>query len=429
LRILGLDIGGANIKGAVVISKGARARLKSQFSLPFELFRDKAALADKLAFLRKKIKPEMVALTMTGELCDNFSNRSAGAKWILGCAQKSFAGLAIKVVDNKGELTTMSQARRQPMAVASANWAATARWVAANGLRHGVVIDIGSTTTDILPIKDGAPACRGVDDFSRAREGELVYTGYLRTHAAMVAHEITIQGRKMDSCPEYFAIMGDAHLLSGEMGPREYTCATPDGGPKTKQGAARRLCRIVMADLEQLGMESGKEIADQIVAAQTNRLERALAGIIQRTGLDNSASILAIGAGAGVYGKMIQSRFAMKVLAGLAGVVAKSINPAFCTAMLAHGSAGLHQSSPEPTDWRVYLLSCADGTYYCGATNDIDRRMERHNRGIGSRYTRSRLPVSLVATSRGMTRGEALSLEAMVKKEKRQEKAAVINNY
>lgn len=66
--------------------------------------------------------------------------------------------------------------------------------------------------------------------------------------------------------------------------------------------------------------------------------------------------------------------------------------------------------------WLVYLLECRDGSFYCGATNNLEKRIHSHSKGQASRYTRGRLPVHLVAQSMPMAKGEALSLEANIKK-------------
>jgi len=79
--------------------------------------------------------------------------------------------------------------------------------------------------------------------------------------------------------------------------------------------------------------------------------------------------------------------------------------------------------------WLVYLLLCGDGTYYCGATNGLERRIMLHNKGAASRYTRGRGPVTLVTASRPLAKGEALSLEARVKKARREAKPGLILNY
>ena len=72
--------------------------------------------------------------------------------------------------------------------------------------------------------------------------------------------------------------------------------------------------------------------------------------------------------------------------------------------------------------WSVYLLRCAGGSRYCGATNDLPRRLAAHDAGKGSKYTRSRLPVKLVASRSGLTKSDALSLEAAVKCRPRSQK-------
>lgn len=334
MRVLGLDIGGANVKAVVALRTGKGARIVWRKTVPLELFRNKEGLAKALCSIRDAAAPDAVAITMTGELCDCFSNRAGGVKWILGRAEEAFGGLPMKAMNNKGELVSIRQASRQPGAVASANWAATVRWAAENGLRDGIVVDIGSTTTDVLPVRHGKPATRGDDDFTRAREGELIYTGVLRTHAAMAAPRIAVQGIEMDSCPEYFAIVGDAHLLLGDISAGEYTCPTPDGAPKARLAAARRLCRMALSDLERLGMTEARRIATRIASAQAQRLAEGVARIAKREGLGQKARLLLIGSGAGVYGKAIGKRVGMKVVTRLGGIPSPKISPAACAAML-----------------------------------------------------------------------------------------------
>lgn len=67
-------------------------------------------------------------------------------------------------------------------------------------------------------------------------------------------------------------------------------------------------------------------------------------------------------------------------------------------------------------EWIVYILRCADGSFYTGATNGLEKRLIGHNRGTASKYTRSRRPVALLATSAEMDKGEALRLEIKIKK-------------
>ncbi|MDH5511280.1 MAG: hypothetical protein OEZ32_13140 [Nitrospinota bacterium] len=334
MRTLGLDIGGANVKAALAIYSAKGARVARQWSVPLELFRDRDGLAALLGDLLPKAGPDAVALTMTGELCDCFKSRSGGARWIMRQTAAAMPDLDLRIFNHEGEMVSINRAMRSPMSVASANWAVTLRWVAAHGLENGMVVDIGTTTTDILPVKNGRPSTRGKDDFTRAREGELFYAGYMRTHASVAAPRIVVRGKEMDTCPEYFAIVGDAHLLLGDIVAKEYTCPTPDGGPRTRLGAARRLCRMVLGDLDEMGMEEAVNIARQVTGAQAARLVEAAAGVAEREGFGKEADLLLVGSGASFYSATLGQRLGMRMVDRLGGLDASKINPAICAAML-----------------------------------------------------------------------------------------------
>lgn len=72
--------------------------------------------------------------------------------------------------------------------------------------------------------------------------------------------------------------------------------------------------------------------------------------------------------------------------------------------------------------WYIYILECFDGTLYTGITTDIDRRLLEHNSGIGSKYTRTRIPVKLVALFEAKDRSEASKKEYKIKKLSKEEK-------
>lgn len=74
----------------------------------------------------------------------------------------------------------------------------------------------------------------------------------------------------------------------------------------------------------------------------------------------------------------------------------------------------------------VYLLRCADGTYYCGYSNDIEKRLAAHNAGRGAKYTKARRPVELVYSERFETKGDALRREYAVKQLTRAGKEALV---
>ena len=74
----------------------------------------------------------------------------------------------------------------------------------------------------------------------------------------------------------------------------------------------------------------------------------------------------------------------------------------------------------------TYILRCADGTYYCGWTNNLDRRLKAHNEGKGAKYTRSRRPVTLVYYEAFSTKEEAMRREYEIKQLPRKKKEELI---
>ena len=78
--------------------------------------------------------------------------------------------------------------------------------------------------------------------------------------------------------------------------------------------------------------------------------------------------------------------------------------------------------------WFVYILRCADGSLYTGITNDLTRRCDQHNAGTASRYTRSRLPVTLVYQEEPTTKGKALKRELAIKALSRKKKEELIQS-
>lgn len=75
--------------------------------------------------------------------------------------------------------------------------------------------------------------------------------------------------------------------------------------------------------------------------------------------------------------------------------------------------------------WVCYLLECADGTLYCGITNDVEKRLAAHNAGEGAKYTRGRTPVKLAYCEPCDSKSAALSREVEIKKLPRAEKLAL----
>jgi putative endonuclease len=77
------------------------------------------------------------------------------------------------------------------------------------------------------------------------------------------------------------------------------------------------------------------------------------------------------------------------------------------------------------SNWVCYLLECADGTLYCGITNDLGKRLAAHNAGAGAKYTRGRTPVKLVHSEQFPDKPAALRRELQIKRMVRADKLSL----
>jgi probable H4MPT-linked C1 transfer pathway protein len=246
---------------------------------------------------------DAAAITMTAELSDAFRTKREGVAFVLDAAEDALG--SPRVLTTAGELVALEAARARPLDVAAANWMATALMVAKEH-RDALLIDVGSTTADVVPIAGGRVAARGRTDLERLLAGELVYTGVLRTTLAAIAPRVPVAG---DWCPvasEAFAISADVHLVLGRLD--AYDCPTPDGRPATAEFARERIARLVCADAEQLGTDAIDAIAAFLYGEQLRQIEEAA----RRHALPPAAPVVAVGAGAAM-GREVAARLGRDV--------------------------------------------------------------------------------------------------------------------
>jgi probable H4MPT-linked C1 transfer pathway protein len=327
---LAMDIGGANTKAAWL--DGASLRTVSR---PFEVWRDRRALAAVLREVAAAAAAgpvDAVAITMTAELSDAFRTKREGVCFVLDAAEDALGDRPLSVLTTTGELVSTAAARERPWDVAAANWVATALAVA-DAHPDALLIDVGSTTADVVPIAAGRVAATGHNDLERLLVGELVYTGVLRTNLAAIAPRVPVRG---DWCPvssEYFAISADVHLVLGHLAEEAYGCPTPDGRPATVAFARERIARLVCADVDQLAGEEIDAIAVFLHAEQLRRIEDA-ARRVERP-LPPAAPVVAVGSGA-FLGREVAARLGRVVAEGLApwGTTGGELGPAAALAAL-----------------------------------------------------------------------------------------------
>lgn len=287
--VLGLDIGGANLKAWA----GGIAR-----SRPFALWRDPDGLA---AALRETVVglPEAgaVVATMTGELCDCFPSRKAGVERIAASVGVAFPGKRVLWYGLDGVWRTPPEAAGSWEAVAAANWHAIGR--AAGALLPGgtgLVIDIGSTTTDVIPVRNGRVLSGCRSDRERMERLELVYTGLLRTPVCGIVPGLEVERGDFPVAREWFATMADVRVVLGEWPEAEDDCDTPDGRPLDRFHSLRRLARCWCSEPGELGESELMDRAARLALWQEMEISRAI-GRQASVWPECSSSVLVCGIG------------------------------------------------------------------------------------------------------------------------------------
>jgi len=286
MKTLGLDIGGANIKAAS--SSG------DTLSRPFAIWKHPEQLAAQIAAICAEFPAESsLAVVMTAELADCFTTKSEGVRFILDQVEAGSGQHPEFVWTTEGQFISANVAKERPMLVAAANWHALATWVGReidrNAEQSGsdaesfsVLIDIGTTTTDIIPLVDGRPASIGRTDTTRLESGELCYSGVKRTPLCAIAHSVPFRDGYCALAAELFATTLDVYLLLGEIPENETDLETANGKPATRAAAHDRMARLLCADRHEVTFDEAVQIAKFLADVQRQRLAGALDRVVHR---------------------------------------------------------------------------------------------------------------------------------------------------
>ena len=328
---LGLDIGGANIKAAS--TEGFIS------NTPFRFWIEHNELETTLTEIIESIDSPTpnVAVTMTAELADCFESRKIGVEQIIDSVNKvcSLLGLSTPIFAGTDvSFRNANDAKRHWIKTAAANWAMTAAY-ASRFLADstGLFVDMGSTTTDIIPIENGVVVSRGKTDSQRLRAGELVYLGVDRTPVCSLVSELVLDGKPVPIAREFFATVGDAMLIVGLREENPDDNDTADGRPKTIKHAAQRICRMICEDFHEIGTEHAIQLSNQVLEQSAKILTNA----IKSRNYDPS-EIIITGRGYDVASQIFSKLFPRASVKSLAAMVGNEINevaPAYAVAVLA----------------------------------------------------------------------------------------------
>ncbi len=275
--ILGLDIGGANTKAALIKLKNHE--ISESFSyIEYFPFWEKT-LSDIPKMLERIVMKiinnndlqlkeiDFISITITAELSDAFQTKREGILTILKALEQVFDPKKISFINNEGKFLQFNSAKANYLSICAANWVSTALFLG-NHVSKCILIDSGSTTIDIIPILNGVPITNGKDDITRMLNHELVYTGGLRATIPSITHFVPFKEQMVRISFEKFALMSDVHRILNNISEEEYINDTADNRSRSIQDCYARLSRIICMDIETISKEELDGIAQFIYDKQ-----------------------------------------------------------------------------------------------------------------------------------------------------------------
>ena len=351
-RVLGWDVGGAHVKACLVeCAPGHEPVVRDIVQWPCPLWQGLGHLDAVIAQARTRW-PEAWddraggtrhVATMTGEMVDLFANREEGVSRLavhlaeaLGPSLRLYAGAASE------RWVTPQAATTHWNAIASANWRATAELVAAR-FPDAVLVDIGSTTTDLIVLRGGRIATPGAGDAQRLASGALVYQGVVRTPLCALAQRVPFMGEQVNVMNEFFATTADVYRLTGELEPAHDQQAAADNAAKDGAATRQRLARMIGRDAREAADAHWLALARFWRGVQLDELAGQLERVLATSALPADAPIVGAGCGGFLAAELAMragrtcQRFAVAVVPTVAELVpwAQVCAPALAVAWLA----------------------------------------------------------------------------------------------
>ncbi|MGH8614504.1 MAG: hydantoinase/oxoprolinase family protein [Gammaproteobacteria bacterium] len=291
----GWDIGGAQLKVAVVDAAGV---LEAVLQLPSPLWKGLQHLDGALneAHARLPKGTASHAVTMTGELSDIFPDRELGVRTLISRFLSHHSANGVWFYAGSQGLVGAHAAAQHSPAIASANWHAAATFTATR-CADGMLIDIGSTTTDILVLRHNKVRHHGYSDAERLQCGELLYTGVVRTPVLAVARWAPFYGEWQAMTAEHFASMADVHVLSGNLRSYPEWAETADKSGRSPLDCARRLGRMLGRDMAEGDLLRWRALAKHLTGVQTHAIRRSLERVISRNEIPDTDPLIGAGVG------------------------------------------------------------------------------------------------------------------------------------
>lgn len=298
--MIGIDVGGANLKivdGEDVIIHYCPLWKESPITTLLQPYAGRKA-----------------AVVMSGELADGFDCKETGIAFIVNAVRAAIPDAQFYGTDGKFHDTPC-------MCLAAANWLASADFLR-DAFPESVFVDMGSTTTDIVPLSS-FERLLSLRDLDRLQRGMLVYTGLLRAPVASLLREVYLDGGVTRTlvANELFAISADVHLVLGHISSIDYAVPTPDGAGVMITESLQRLARMVCSDLKEIGEENARAVGAAFWDEQKSLIEEE---ILQASGSGTVPDLIC----AGIGSALLSDTFGARNLTDLYGTMSDAF-PAF----------------------------------------------------------------------------------------------------
>lgn len=312
--VIGWDIGGAHVKAVMLDEQGQIVRVSQQACALWKgLPLLEAAITHVLQDWQVESGMCTHAVTMTGELVDLFENRRQGVREIAQTVKHHIPGaLFYKASAAQGAGFTATVAGEETH-IASMNWHASAQCLASHTVNSSVlVVDIGSTTSDITLCDQQQVLPVGWSDAERMASQSLYYTGVVRTPLMALGPMIrwSEPGQSHHQlrhiAAEYFATTADVYRVLGELAPQYDLAETADVHGRTVLDSMRRLARMVGHDVEDRPADVWHALALAFKNAQLDALQQAVQSMMAQSPSAVPATMIGLGAGNFLVGALAQ---------------------------------------------------------------------------------------------------------------------------
>jgi probable H4MPT-linked C1 transfer pathway protein len=291
--VIGWDVGGAHLKAA----RAENGRIVAAVQVACPLWLDASRLEEAFRAAQTEVgSADAHVATMTGELSMAFPSRAEGVCALAARIASALAPARSSFYAGRAGFLPLDQVGAHVTDIASANWHASAALIARQ-TPEALFIDMGSTTTDIIPIVAGAVAARGYTDAERLATGELVYAGLVRSLVFAGVDRAPVAGAWTPLMNDDFANMADVHRITGDLPDGADVQATTDGRDKSVASSRGRLARMVGRDAHEMDDAAWLGLAQWFAERQLRDIADAAMQVLSGGRLGAEAPVVAAGIG------------------------------------------------------------------------------------------------------------------------------------